>query len=68
MSSTPGRRGKSTGVKNFSQAEDVWITKAYAEVTSDASVGTDQDSDVYYKRIGERFNSMIKGTSDFIQE
>ena len=48
------RVGKTAGIKNFSQDEDVWIEKAYAEVTSDAAVGTDQDGDMYNKRIGAR--------------
>jgi len=63
-----GRRGKSPGIKNFTPAEDVWIATAYAKVTSDASVGTDQDSDVYYKRIGDVFNKNIKDKPDFVQE
>ena len=63
-----GCRGKSSGIKNFTPAEDVWIATAYAKVTSDASVGTDQDSDVYYKRIGDVFNENIKDKPDFVQE
>jgi hypothetical protein len=62
------RRGKSSGIKNFTQAEDVYIAKAYAMVTSDASVGTDQDGEVYYKRIGDAFNENIKDQTDFIQD
>ena len=56
------------GCQNFSQANDVWITKAYAEVTSRCLC-------LYWPRARRiltadrrRINSMMKGTSDFIQE
>jgi hypothetical protein len=39
-------KGKQAGIKNFQPHEDLSITKAYKFVTTDASVGTDQDSDL----------------------
>src|SRR5690348_13180255 len=55
-------KGKLSGVKNFQASEDINITIAYREITVDATVGTDKDSDVYYNRIAERFTQLMGET------
>ena len=52
-------KGKKAGVKKIQLLEDVIITKAYKEITMDASAGVDQDSDVYYNKIAERFTHLM---------
>ena len=52
-------KGKVSGVKNFTSLEDLNITKAYRQVTCDASVGTDQDAESYYQKIVEKFNQFM---------
>ena len=52
-------QGKQARLKNLHLLEDVSITKAYKEITMDASVGVDQDSDVYYNKIAERFTQLM---------
>lgn len=59
-------RGKGVGSKNFQSQEDVWIAKSYKAVTTDASIGTDQDGEAYYRKIAESFNEAIASTADFV--
>ena len=66
MKSNAKPKGKASGTKNFQPLEDINITKAYKEITTDAAVGTDQDGGVYYTRISERFKELMGG--DLIQE
>lgn len=65
-SNTVVKKGKQLGVKNFTPTEDLNITKAYKEVTTDASVGTDQEGDAYYSRIAEVFLRLMG--SDLVQD
>ena len=52
-------KGKQAGIKNFQPLEDLNITKAYKEITLDAAVGTDQDSDAFFGQMAERFVQLI---------
>ncbi|KAJ3114053.1 hypothetical protein HDU96_002592, partial [Phlyctochytrium bullatum] len=54
-------------VKNFSTKEDVWIARAYKEITTDPAVGTDQTSEVFFQKIADVFNDTIRNTPDFVQ-
>ena len=59
LGNTPVKKGKQAGVKNFTPAEDLNITKAYKKATTDASIGVDQDGDDYYKTISEEFHILM---------
>ena len=43
MKSNAKPKGKASGTKNFQPLEDINITKAYKEITTDAAIGTDQE-------------------------
>lgn len=47
------------GVANFKIEEDLCLTKAYVTISTDASVGTDQNGDRFWSKISEKFQNTI---------
>jgi hypothetical protein len=60
---TPSKKGKAPGSKNFISSEDITLTKSYRIVSSDASVGVDQDADTYYNKIAMEYAKLMGSSS-----
>ena len=59
MSTPNSKKGKNPGAKNFQSVEDINLTKAYRALSTDASVGVDQDAETYYNKIAEEFAKLM---------
>ena len=59
MDTSVSKKGKVAGARNFQSVEDVNIAKAYRLITTDASVGVDQDGEAYYTKISDVFHKLM---------
>jgi len=53
---------------NFTAEEDVFLCRAYVNVSLDPAVGTDQSAETFWKKVKDKFTSLYKEESEILFE
>ncbi|RHY16953.1 hypothetical protein DYB36_009601 [Aphanomyces astaci] len=51
-------KGRSVGVPNFKEAEDVALARAYVQESTVAAIGTDQSGETFWCKVGDAYNAI----------
>jgi hypothetical protein len=53
-------KGKKSRAKNFSEKEDVFLFKAYVNVSTDGRIGNNQKATVFWQKVKDKFDEQLE--------